>query len=242
MISTGVEEPYSTEKCSYREFIFSNDEEEDCVQTEESLRVIIPEIVHPQYGMYTWPSAPVLAQYIWHHRRDMKGKIILELGAGTALPAIVAAKCQAEVVVSDTSRLPSCLEHCKNCCLANGLADIKVIGITWGTFGPELLSLKHLNYVIASDCFYDYQDFENIIATVALLLDRNPGCQFLFSYQVRSTNWIISDFLSKWNLSCNNIPLAFFGADSPHLATSNLPGRHTIQMLRVVKHGCDSEK
>jgi hypothetical protein len=36
-------------------------------------------MVDPQYGMYVWPSAPVLAQYVWNNRTSVKGKKILEV-------------------------------------------------------------------------------------------------------------------------------------------------------------------
>ena len=39
------------------------------------------QIVDPQYGMFTWPAAPVLAQFIWHNREQVKGKQIIEVCA-----------------------------------------------------------------------------------------------------------------------------------------------------------------
>ena len=36
-------------------------------------------IVDPQYGMFTWPSAPVLAQFIWHSRDQVKQKQVIEV-------------------------------------------------------------------------------------------------------------------------------------------------------------------
>jgi len=36
-------------------------------------------IVEPQYGMFVWPSAPVLAQYIFQNQDDFRGKHILEV-------------------------------------------------------------------------------------------------------------------------------------------------------------------
>lgn len=35
--------------------------------------------MQPSYGLYVWPSAPVLAQYIWHKRDQIKGRKILEV-------------------------------------------------------------------------------------------------------------------------------------------------------------------
>ena len=40
---------------------------------------ILFKIVDPQYGMFTWPSAPVLAQFIWHSRDQVKQKQVIEV-------------------------------------------------------------------------------------------------------------------------------------------------------------------
>lgn len=37
------------------------------------------QVMQPSYGLYVWPSAPVLAQYIWHKRDQIKGRQILEV-------------------------------------------------------------------------------------------------------------------------------------------------------------------
>ncbi|KAK5820976.1 hypothetical protein F5H01DRAFT_261076, partial [Linnemannia elongata] len=52
------------------------------------------------FGLYVWPSALVLAEYIFHSLNMFEGttdnpKIILELGAGTALPSLLLAKATA---------------------------------------------------------------------------------------------------------------------------------------------------
>lgn len=37
------------------------------------------QVLHVQYGMYVWPCAVVLAQYLWFHRRSLPGKAVLEV-------------------------------------------------------------------------------------------------------------------------------------------------------------------
>lgn len=51
------------------------------------------------------------------------GKHILELGAGTSLPGVVAAKCGAHVTLSDCSRFTKCLENCRISASTNGVGD-----------------------------------------------------------------------------------------------------------------------
>lgn len=192
------------------------------------------QVVSGSYGLYTWPSAPVLAQWVWHHRSRMPGARLLELGAGTALPGILAAKCGAHVTLSDSAHLTNCLSNSARSCQANNI-DIPVIGLTWGLFTPSLLSLPSLNYIIASDCFYDPSVFEEILVTVSYLLDKNPSAEFLCSYQERASDWSLEALLHKWGLACHSIPLHSIGADSKALAGSRLPGSHKIHLFQIKK-------
>ncbi|KPP78202.1 methyltransferase-like protein 23-like [Scleropages formosus] len=191
------------------------------------------QILDPQYGMYVWPCAVVLAQYVWMHRDHVHGKTVLELGAGVSLPGIVAAKCGANLVLSDSAELPHCLDNCRRTCEANELCSVPVVGITWGRIAPELLLLPPLDFILGSDVFYEPKDFEDILVTVSFLLRRNPEAQFWTAYQERSSDWSIEALLHKWNLTCTDVPLENFHADKQHLASSALPGTHTIQMMIV---------
>ena len=57
-----------------------------------SVTVTIPEQLAASYGLYLWPSSPVLAWYLWLHQEQFRQRTVLELGAGTALPGILLAK------------------------------------------------------------------------------------------------------------------------------------------------------
>ena len=48
--------------------------------SKEPVDVIIPEQLAASYGLYLWPSAPVLAWYLWLRQEEIKGKKVLELG------------------------------------------------------------------------------------------------------------------------------------------------------------------
>ena len=77
---------------------------------DENLKVTIVETIDAHYSLYVWPCAVVLAQYLWCNRSKLlTGKHVLELGAGTALPSIVAAMCgkPASVTITDDE---SCLQ------------------------------------------------------------------------------------------------------------------------------------
>lgn len=78
-----------------------------------------------------------------------------QVGAGVSLPGMVAAKCGAEVVLSDGEELPRCLQSCRRSCLANRLPHIPVLGLTWGRVSPELLALPPVDIILGSDVFFD---------------------------------------------------------------------------------------
>ena len=81
--------------------------------------------------------------------------LVLQIGAGTALPGIVADKLGASVILSDGDGLKDCINNCKRSCEMNNCHNIKVIGITWGEVGPDLLNLPKIDIILGSDCFYD---------------------------------------------------------------------------------------
>lgn len=193
------------------------------------------QLLQASYSFYTWPSAPVLAWFLWEHREDLIGKRVLELGSGTALPGILASKCGAHVTLSDSASLPRSLQHIRRSCELNGvLSQVKIVGITWGIFLSGLFAVGPLDLILGSDCFYEPAVFEEIIVTVAFLLERNPHAKFLCTYQERSADWSIEHLLNKWGLACNHISLDGLGEDSG-ININDLMQDHTIHLLEIRK-------
>ncbi|XP_006145793.1 methyltransferase-like protein 23 isoform X1 [Tupaia chinensis] len=183
--------------------------------------------------MYVWPCAVVLAQYLWFHRRCLPGKAVLEIGAGVSLPGILAAKCGAKVILSDSPELPHCLEICRQSCQMNHLPEVPVVGLTWGHISKDLLALPPQDIILASDVFFEPEDFEDILTTVYFLMQKNPKVQLWSTYQVRNADWSLEALLYKWDMKCVHIPLVSFDADKEDIAESALPGRHTVEMLVI---------
>uniref|UniRef100_A0AAZ3PQ01 Methyltransferase like 23 n=1 Tax=Oncorhynchus tshawytscha TaxID=74940 RepID=A0AAZ3PQ01_ONCTS len=130
----------ATEMSNIVQKSFTFEEYED---PKQSLNVSIPEVLDPQYGMHVWPCAVVLAQYVWTHREELMHKTVLELGAGVSLPGVVAAKCGAQVILSDSAELPLCLENCRRTCEVNELPNVLVVGITWEKSPQTFCSSLH---------------------------------------------------------------------------------------------------
>ncbi|TDH03549.1 hypothetical protein EPR50_G00164420 [Perca flavescens] len=218
-----------TPSIAYKVFTFEDNKK----NTPESLCVSIPEVLDPHYGMYVWPCAVVLAQFLWTRREELRGKTLLELGAGVSLPGVVAARCGASVILCDNAETPQCLENCRRSCDANGLGHVTVLGLTWGEVSPDLVLLPKLDIILGSDVFYEPQDFEDVLLTVAFLLRKNPSAQFWTTYQERSADWSIQVLLQRWGLTCVDVGLETFGANEAELAGSTLPGNKSILMMII---------
>lgn len=74
-----------------------------------------------------------------------------------SLPGIVAAKCGAEIILSDKAEFPQCLDNCRQSCQLNNLSDVYVTGLTWGQMSPSLLALPPMDIILASDVFFEPQ-------------------------------------------------------------------------------------
>ncbi|KAL0278549.1 UNVERIFIED_CONTAM: hypothetical protein PYX00_000344 [Menopon gallinae] len=216
-----------------RRFVFSS---KDTSEEHEAVEILIPEQLQASYGFYTWPCAPYLAWYLYDQRKDLPGKHILELGAGTALPSILAAKCGARVTITDSAFYPQTLQHIHRVCVSNKLSPDKyqIIGITWGFFFKQLFELSDIDLIIGSDCFYEPHLFEDILVTVAFLLEHCPHSKFLCSYQERSADWSIEHLLHKWSLTCRSIDINSIGVNSC-LNLSESIQDHTIHLLEITK-------
>lgn len=200
----------------------------------DHLEIVIPELLLAGYSFYTWPSAPVLAWFLWDQRNCLAGKRILELGSGTSLPGILAAKCGASVTLTDSFTLSKSLQHISRCCEANGLTpgqDIKLVGLTWGLFLGDIFDIGPQDIIISSDCFYEPTVFEDILVTVSYFLE-NSNAKFLCTYQERSSDWSIEALLKKWNLKCSLIDLDSVGEVSG-INYQELMGDHTIHLLEI---------
>lgn len=114
---------------------------------------------------------------------------------------------------------------------------IHLMTITWGQFTCDILSIPDasLDYIIASDCFYDMKDFEDICATVHFLLrvKAKQQCTLLVTYEERNSDWSIDCLLHKWKLRASTIPLESFEANDTQLLGSHLPGACTVALFKI---------
>jgi methyltransferase-like protein 23 len=118
--------------------VLSRDEENAFLRSEN---------VSPRpYGIVLWPSAIALAHEL--ATRNLEGKRVLELGAGTGLPGIVAASLGARVVQTDRQRLV--LHVCKQNAERNGISTIEHRTSDW----TEWQDTERYDLILGSDILY----------------------------------------------------------------------------------------
>ncbi|KAI5655833.1 hypothetical protein M9H77_33020 [Catharanthus roseus] len=121
-------------------------------------------------GAWIWDSAMVLSHWMSKQAEleyyDFNGKTVLELGAGTGLPGLTAAKLgAARVILTDIEQLIPALEKSVE---VNCLGDrVEVCEHVWGSELPvRICELKQVDLVILSDLFFDAADMAALAKTL----------------------------------------------------------------------------
>ncbi|MFW5741004.1 MAG: class I SAM-dependent methyltransferase [Myxococcota bacterium] len=154
------------------------------VKTEEAKlgehALVLPELVDPigyiegrmakapagdlPYWTKIWPAAIVLASFV-SSRKGGSGRV-LELGAGLGVPALVAACCGRQVVISDLE--PDALEFARAAVELNELDDrVRVMALDW-TDPPGDLGV--FDTILGSEVLYHPPLYPTLVALLSRLL------------------------------------------------------------------------
>ena len=127
------------------------------------------------YGAALWPSAIALAQDVATRGDALRGRSVLELGAGTGLPGIIAASLGARVVQTDAHEVPMSL--CRRNGQRNGAQGIEYRLVDWAQWTDE----ARYDWIIGSDILYGdtthphlRRIFENNLAPGGRILISDP--------------------------------------------------------------------
>ncbi|KAH9662579.1 putative methyltransferase family protein [Citrus sinensis] len=173
-----------------------------------SFSIAIIENMKEEYGLFVWPCSVILAEYVWQQRYRFSGA---NLGAGTSLPGLVAAKVGSNVTLTDDSN------------------RIEVMGLTWGFLDASIFDLNP-NIILGADVFYDASAFDDLFATITYLLQSSPGSVFITTYHNRSGHHLIEFLMVKWGLKCVKLVDGF--SFLPHYKARELNGN--IQLAEIV--------
>ncbi|KAL7223779.1 hypothetical protein ACSBR1_025268 [Camellia fascicularis] len=197
-------------------------------ENSEAFSITIIESMKEEYGLFVWPCSVVLAEYVWQQRSRFSGVSVIELGAGTSLPGLVAAKVGSDVTLTDDSNRPEVLANMKRVSDLNNL-NCKVMGLTWGMWDATIFSI-HQKVILGADVLYDTSGFDDLFATVTFLLQNSPGSVFITTYHNRSGHHLIEFLMAKWGLKCMKLLDGF--SFMPSYKASGISGN--IQLAEIV--------
>lgn len=153
------------------------------------------------YGVALWPSSIALAHEIVSRAGEMRGRRVLELGAGTGLPGIVAASLGARVVQTDRDELA--MSACQRNCERNRIETIEHRLADWTSWEDD----ARYDWIIGSDILYG----EELQPHLRKIFQTNlaPGGRVLLSDPFRAVSlgllealerdgWAVT--LSKWSV------------------------------------------
>lgn len=153
------------------------------------------------YGAMLWPASIALAHDLLARADQLPGKRVLELGAGTGMPGIVAASLGAEVLQIDRDEVA--LHVCALNKERNGATRSEVRSAEWETFQSD----EPFDLIVGSDVLYVTSMHDRLRALCDAYLA--PGGRVLFADPLRSqslpmleamdrSGWQVS--LAKWSI------------------------------------------
>ncbi|PGG97967.1 hypothetical protein AJ79_09022 [Helicocarpus griseus UAMH5409] len=139
-------------------------------------------------GGKLWPAGVVLSKYMLRkHKSDLRGKSIVELGAGGGLVGLAVARgCAIDSPIYITDQIPMFSLMQSNIKL-NGFSDIVHPAVLdWGNPLPEAVP-SNPAIILAADCVYFEPAFPLLLSTLQDLLgDPRSVCYFCFKKRRRA--------------------------------------------------------
>ncbi|KAG6833836.1 hypothetical protein H0H87_011770 [Tephrocybe sp. NHM501043] len=157
------------------------------------VEIVLAVDASPGCGGIAWPAGEILSSYITKRGPDfLHGRTILELGSGTGLVGLVAAKLKLRksvlgaqsVWITDQAPLLDIMR--RNVLLNNLNATVAVAELDWG--GPLPTSLPVPDLILAADCVYFEPAFSLLVQTLCDLVDArvdDKETEILFCYKKR---------------------------------------------------------
>lgn len=159
-----------------------------------------------------WEAGACLAEYLMQHSDCVRGRRVIELGAGVGLTGLIAAAIGAESVHM-TDYTDATLENLSyNVSINNKwLADrgidtgaVSIGNLEWGEYAEHDCCSHPADVLIAADVVYTVQCIPDLVATVSKFLSSGDTKLALFAttYRNRSTFALFERELGKKHISC----------------------------------------
>ncbi|EKX35010.1 hypothetical protein GUITHDRAFT_80184, partial [Guillardia theta CCMP2712] len=158
---------------------------------------------HSLWGHLLWNSAKCMVEYLVEHAEDIRGKQIVELGAGIGLPSVVASMKGAKRVVitdyPDEDLLMTIKSNVERLDLKVGCApliaithepdkygkNMEVVGHKWGSNTQQLRDLscgRGFDLIIISDAIFNHYAHNALLRSCSELLCDSPESRILVSF------------------------------------------------------------
>jgi len=146
-------EESSESECAFDVFENSADEGKEDSREWSSIELRGHDIFVELKKSYVWPSAQLLAEWIFDHPEEVHGKRVLELGCGIGLPSMAAAKVGAEKVIA-TDRDDNYLEKFRDVCAYNQYENVSTLNVDWFAVQSNELHIPQVDIVLCADVNY----------------------------------------------------------------------------------------
>ena len=122
------------------------------------------------YWSEVWPSGIALADALARRPETVRGRRVLELGAGLGVTAVAALGAGANLTVADYA--PEALLLCRYNALRSAGREPATVRINWRRPAPSLFARVGAGFpvVLAADVLYEARDVEPLLALVARLV------------------------------------------------------------------------
>ena len=179
------------------------------ILTFEDEQRLLSETNRPPYGVVLWPSAIALAHEIGLRADVFRERSVLELGAGTGLPGIVAASLGAQVVQTDKHELT--LTVCQGNGRVNGIDSIEYRLADWAHWEGR----RRYDWIVGADVLYS----EAMHPHLRRIFDSRlaPGGRILLADPFRSASLRLLEALEKvgWRIVMTKWNVGEEGAPRP---------------------------